>query len=263
VGNLKGNNLRIGLLAILAVAVFGITLVHAQHYLVGVKAGDWIEYGYTVTWTGNGSEPSYVTDAKKLEWVRVDVLSLAGTTATINETLHYTNSSQTSQSYDINVQSSKVTGYEFLVASNLTAGDPLSPQTPDYTINQTATGLYAGAKRNVNILDTKSSKQGSQSEIKIYWDQNTGIMVELYENQTDNTNPGANVETSIKATETNLWSANALDLFKNNQIYIVASIIILIIIVAATIALLRRKNPFLRTRRRKKPSHEHPPPSTH
>jgi hypothetical protein len=233
-------------------AVFGPTLVHAQYYLVGVKAGDWIEYGYTVTWIGNGTEPSYVTEAKKLEWVRVDVLSVTGTTATLNETLHYTNGTQTSQSYDINVQSGKVTGYEFLVASNLTAGDPLSPQTPDYAINQTVTGLFAGAKRNVNILDSKSSNQGSQSEIKMYWDQNTGIMVELYENQTDNTNPGAYVETSMKAIETNLWSANALDLVQNNLIYIIASIII-IIVIAATITLRRRKKPLSRTRRRKKP----------
>jgi len=248
--NLKGNNLRTVLLAILVAAVFAPTLVHAKDYTVGVKAGDWIKYGQiTVTWTGNGTEPSSVTDAKKIDWLRIDILSVTGTTASLNFTKHYNNGTQTFQSYDVDVQSGS-SGQVYLVASNLTSGDSLSPQTPESTINQTVTRPYAGANRNVNIIDFKSSYEGYPSEYEIYWDQNTGIMVELYTNYTDSTNPDVYVEESIKATETNLWSANALDLIQNNLIYIIAGIVVMIIIVAATIAL----------RRRKPPSPQQPPP---
>ena len=252
--NLKRNNLKIGLLAILVVAVFASTLVHAKEYTVGVKAGDWVKYGQiTVTWAGNGTEPSSVTDAKKLDWVRIDVLSVAGTTASLNITEYYNNGTQTFQSYDVDVQSGS-NGVAFLVASNLTSGDPLGPQTPETTINQTVTGLYAGANRNVNIIDSKSSYQGYPSEYKIYWDQNTGMMVEEYTNQTDYTNPAAYEEVSVKATETNMWSANALDLIQNNLIYIIAGVAVIIVIVAATIAVRRRKPP--------SPQQPPPPPSS-
>jgi len=248
--DLKGNNLGTVLLVILVAAVFAPTLVHAKDYTVGVKAGDWVKYGQiTVTWTGNGTEPSSVTDAKKLDWVRIDVLSVAGTTANLNLTAHYNNGTQTFQNYDTDVQSGSA-GPAYLVASNLTSGDPISPQTPEITINQTVTRLYAGANRNVNIIDAKSSYQGYLSETQFYWDQDTGIMVELYTNQTDYTNPGAYEEVSLKATETNLWSANVLDLIQNNLIYIIAGIAVIIVIVAATIVL----------RRRKTPSPQQPPP---
>jgi hypothetical protein len=252
--NLKGNNLRIGWLAILVVMAVTPTLVHAKDYTVGVKAGDWVKYGQiTVTWTGNGTEPSSVTDLKKVDWVRIDILSVEGTTANLNFTQHFNNGTQTFQSMTTDVQSGNSgAGLAFLVASNLTFGDPLSPQTPQTVINQTVTGLYAGANRNVNMIDSVSSFQGYTSEYKLYWDQTTGILVELYTNQTGLAGPGSYEELSLKATETNLWSANASDLIQNNLIYIIAGIAAVIVIVAAATTIVLR--------RRKTPSPEQPPP---
>jgi len=232
-------------------ALFAPTLIHSQDYAlpllspVGVKAGDWVKYGQiTVNWIGNGTAPSFVTNEMKVDWFRIDILSVAGTTANLNDTVHYLNGTQTSQSFDVDVQSGNMSGFLFLAASNLTTGDPLSPQTPQFTINQTVTRTYAGAYRAVNILDSTSSL----GETKIYWDQNTGIMVEIYENITlGPTYPGGYIEASWKATETNLWSANALDLMQNNLIYIIAGVAVLIVFVAATIVLRRRKPPFAST----------------
>jgi len=253
--NSKANNLKLALLAILVATVFAPTLVHAKDYAVGVKAGDWIKYGQiTITWTGNGTEPSYITDAKKLDWVRIDVLSVEDTTASMNVTAHYNNGTQTTDSFDADVQSSN-TGGMYLLASNLTAGDPLTPQIPATTINRTVTRMYAGANRNVNMIDAESSYTGYPSQYKIYWDQNTGIMVEQYTNQTDLTNPSSYEEVSLIATETNLWSGNALDLIQNNLIYIIAGTAAIIVVIAAAIVLRRRKPP---TSQQPSP----PPPST-
>jgi hypothetical protein len=265
-GNLKGNSLRTGLVVVLVVAVLASTMVHAKDYTVGVKAGDWVKYGQvTVTWTGNGTEPSSITEAKKMDWVRIDVISVAGTTASLNLTVHYNNGTQTYQGSDIDVQSSGGSGGMFLVASNLTSGDPVSPQRSEYTINQTVTRMYAGANRNVNIIDLKSSSEGptgdSTGESSIYWDQNTGILVEFYINQTNPTNPSGLIEESVKATETNLWSANALDLIQNNLIYIIAGIAVIIVIVAASIVLRRRKTPSSQQPLPSPPSTPSPPPS--
>lgn len=246
--NLKGNSLRIGLLVIFVSAVFSPTLVQAQDYTIGVKAGDWVKYGQvTFTWTGNGTEPSYITDEKKIDWMRIDVLNVTGTTASLNFTTHYNNNgTQTFLSFDVDVQIRNGMESAFLIASNLTAGDQLIPGTPR-TINQTVTRMYAGADRTVNMLDSTSSV----GETKTYWDKKTGIMVEAYANLTFGpAYPGGYIEESWKATETNLWSANALDRIQNNLVYIIAGVATIIIIVAATIVL----------RRRKPPSSQQPPP---
>lgn len=248
------------MLAILVAAVFAPTLVHAKDYTLGVKAGDWIKYGQiTFTWTGNGTEPLYITETKKVDWVRIDVLSVSGTTASLNQTVHFNNGTQTSQSLETDVQSSNSAGTSSLIASNLAAGDPLGPQTPGTTINQTVTRMYVGENRNVNIVDYKANETIAQVnypfEYKTYWDQSTGVMVELYMNATDIANSGGYEEISFKATETNLWSASALDIIQNNLIYIIAGIAVIIVIVAATIVLRRRKPPSFQ----EPPS---PPPST-
>lgn len=132
---------------------------------------------------------------------------------------------------------------DYLVASNLTVGDPFDPTVPEFTINQTVTRMYVGANRNVNVETTKLNISGYSDEFNEYWDQNTGAMVELYNKDTDLTNSSAYLEVSFKATETNLWSASALDLIQNNLVYIVAGIAVLIVIVAATVVLRRRKPP--------------------
>jgi hypothetical protein len=266
VRNLKGNNLGIGLLIILVAAVFAPTMVHAKDYAVGVKVGDWVKYGQiTVTWTGNGTEPSYVIETKKVDWVRIDVLSVVGTTASLNQTVHFNNDTQTFQRLDTDVQSSNSIGTSYIVASNLTAGDPLSPQTPGTTINQTLTGLYAGANRKVNIIDYKANltagRVNYQFEYRIHWDQSTGVMVELYTNATDLTNSDGYQEISFKVTETNLWSTSALDIIQNNLIYIIAGIAVIIVIAAATIALRRRKPPSPQQPLPPPPSTPPPPPS--
>jgi hypothetical protein len=181
--------------------------------------------------------------------MRTDVLNVTGTTAGLNFTTHYNNGTQTFLSLDVNVQIRNGIGSEFLIASNLTPGDQLTQQTSE-TINQTVTRMYAGADRTVNMLDL-TSRIG---ETKTYWDQKTGIMVETYANITlGPAYPGGYIEESWKATETNLWSANALDIVQNNLIYITAAVAAIIVIVAATIVLRRRKTPS---------PQQPPPPST-
>jgi hypothetical protein len=262
--SLIGNNLRIGLLVILVVAVFAPTLVHAKDYTLGVKAGDWVKYGqFVVNWGGNATEPSDLQEIK-LDWVRMDVLSVTGTAASLNFTIQYSNGTQLSENFEDDVQTSNLVGTSYIIASNLTAGDPLNPQTQD-VIDQTVTGMYAGANRNVNVLDYKGNNTVAQVnypyEYRTYWDQNTGVMVELYTNQTFVGISGGYEEISFKATETNLWSANPLDFIQNDLIYIIAGIAVIIAIVAATIVLRRRKTPTSQQPLPPPPSTPPPPPS--
>lgn len=172
--------------------------VHAVSYNVGLREGDWIKYGqFKVTWRGNGTEPSNVAEEKKIDWVRVDVENVSGTTVTVNVTVAYNNGTQTSQIGSEDVASGFLSGSALteltLIASNLKNGDQIFNYTllpyhppPGFvlpTINQTTWGIYAGAVRNVNLLDLNETFSSMNSTLtftdRIYWDQSTGAVVWL------------------------------------------------------------------------------------
>jgi len=220
-------------------------LVRAVDYKVGVKSGDWIKYGqFNVTWTGSGTEPSTVAKEKNVDWMRIDVQSVSGTTVTLNGTVHYNNGTQTSQNFSGDVASGQgMTSIRVLIASNLKAGDPVLNQAGSPTINQTTSRTYAGASRSVNLLEASSASDSQPITLRIYWDQGTGAMVEMYMRIPDSSNLDAYIETSIKATETNMWSADLAAMLNDNLIYIVAGIVVVIVIIVAAIVLRRKKTP--------------------
>lgn len=168
-------------------------------------------------------------------------------------TTHYINGTQapsTSTSVDLN-SSTGMSGGALLIAGNLKSGDSLGPgfQPNALTINRTVTGIYAGAYRNVNVLDITTSinsfVDGNQTvTLRYYWDQSTGIMVEMYRSILNTSNPTAYTEVlSVKATETNMWSVDLLGLLSNNLVYIMAGIAVVIVVIAAAIVLRRKKPP--------------------
>lgn len=118
--NLEEAYLKIVPLMILVVVLISPTLVRAANYNVGVKVGDWVKYGQvTVTWSGNVTEPSYVTDEEKIDWLKMEVESISGTTVSFNVTAHLNNGTQTPpQSSDIDMTGNAMSGI-FLIASNL------------------------------------------------------------------------------------------------------------------------------------------------
>jgi hypothetical protein len=228
-------------LAVLVLAVFMPMLARSANYVVGVRGGDWVKYGQvTVNWNGTGTEPGSITEAKKMIWVRLDILSVVGTTVSLNSTLHFSNGTEISQSESVDVNDGRsMSGMGFVIASNLMAGDPITPETPEATINETVTGEYAGASRKVNVVHIVVSS----GEIRDYWDQSTGVMVEYYFKQPDYSNPGAYEEASVKATETNMWTTGLLGPLSDYLIYIVVGAVAVVIIIVGIIAFRRRKPP--------------------
>jgi hypothetical protein len=244
----KTYSVTVILTVLFALIVFHPLLAQAVDYTVGVKSGDWIKYGqFTVNWTGNGTEPSYITDEKKIDWARIDVENVSGTTVTLNVTTHYNNGTLTNQSDTEDVANKGMTGF-FLIASNLKSGDRITNGTISPIVNQTTTGTYAGATRNVNLVNTTTTGYGNLTlTSRICWDQSTGIMVEAYtkapgyESPSADENPSGYMEMSIKATETNMWSSDIIGTLTSNPIYIIVIVIIVIVVVVAGLIVVRRK----------------------
>jgi hypothetical protein len=241
---------------LMAIAV-SIPLVQPADYKVGVKIGDWTKYSHKIAWSpiGNGTEPSYITDAKKIDWSRCDVENVSGAVVTFNLTAHYSNGTQTSLTFDENVTTGfSASGMSFgfilpFIAANLTQGDPLVTRLGATIVNQTTTGIYASANRNVNFLERTWSIDNLTATNRVYWDRETGVLVEGYEDipaySTLEATPGDQVvtgyeESSLKVIETNMWSADLIGTILSNFDVIITGVLVAIAIIV-TILVLRRK----------------------
>jgi len=224
-------------------------LALAVEYTLGVKDGDWVKYGQvTVSWSGNGTEPAQIVELEKVQWLRVDFENASGTTVLANITIQFNNGTQqfANQTQDV-TGNTRMTSSLFLIASNLKGGDPIANQQDSPTINQTTTGTYAGAGRNVNLLEATSTVLNQTVTSNVTWDQNTGVMVETYSKTPYPPTPGGYIEISFKATETNLWSPDLTGFFSDNLLFIIAGILIAAIVITIAVILKRKPQPTTQT----------------
>jgi hypothetical protein len=163
---------------------------------VGVKAGDWIKIEYkTSGWPAGQPYP---------EWLKLEFLSVEGTSANTGATLHL--SDGTEQSYTVPLDAASGGGGTSLglsglvIFSNLTTADSLYISGyGDVTIEGETARTYAGAERTV--IYASFSQGGAQQTY--YWDKQTGVGVEA-----SYVSGGATL--TGKATETNMWEATTV-----------------------------------------------------
>ena len=161
---------------------------------VGIKAGDWIKFTYTITGLPAGQP--------YLEWLRLECLGVNGTIANLKVTRHGSDGTEHSDTGPIDVVSG---GTQFpplagiVVPANRTIGDSIYiAGYGNVAIEGEATRPYAGANRTVLY----ASFSAGETQVTYYWDKLTGVMVEL-----STTTP--NVIAIAKATDTNMWRATA------------------------------------------------------
>jgi len=153
---------------------------------VGVKAGDWIRYNYTVT----GAPPGTTLP----QWMKVEFLSVEGTTATVRVTMHMSDGSEQNQTMAFDAVAG---GEGIVIPVNLTTGDSIYISGyGEVTIEGETVRTYAGAKRTAIY----TSFTLYEIYCTFYWDKETGVLVELSQ-----ISGGMNV--TIRATETNMWEA--------------------------------------------------------
>jgi len=214
--------------------------VLATDYNVGVKPGDWIRYDCTT------SGVSGVPDLNPIQWFKADITGVNGTTIRMTLTLHRKNGTENSDNIVFDIKSVQVTGpYGMMMAigANLKRGDQFSPELlSGDRLNDTVSRLYAGATRSANVFD--ASYNGGRQRYMGYWDQATGIMVELYQHVDDDTF-GEYTE-FIKVTETNMWNHDLMWLFLDN---LPAILIVAFAVIVVALLMNRRKNIRQRTDR--------------
>lgn len=142
--------------------------VEAGH--VGFKPGDWVKYDYTFTgWPTGETYP---------DWLKLEFLSVEGTTATVRFTQHVSDGTQHSGNATVDIASDVEVPVlaGIVIYANRTIGDSVYlAEYGNATIEGEATRTYARASRIV--VYTRLSY--NEADVTFYWDKLTGVMVEI------------------------------------------------------------------------------------
>jgi len=213
-------------------------------YSVGVRAGDWVKYRGTASGLGSGE----FLGLSGMDWMKGEVLSVSGTTVTVQMTAHYKNVSEQVQRLVGDMASSSGNLTFMIMLAGLEKGDafPLAmfgSGEVGLVINDTVSRTYLGASRGVNVLSISVSEDYASVEAHAYWDQVTGVLMEL---SMQVSAMGQTMQMSIEAIETNMWSAGLLGgsvsgLLADSFICIVGIAAVTVIVVSAVLLMRRRK----------------------
>jgi hypothetical protein len=158
---------------------------------VGVKAGDWIKCEYV----SGGSPPSGA-----LQWVRVECLSVTGTTATLRVTFKPADGAEQTgiMTWDVASGVGNMT-FQALIPANSKTGDTVKViDGGNVTIAGEKAGTYAGASRTV----VYASLMQGDTQFSYCWDKETGIVVEVTLTQ-------GSTSATYKATSTSIWQTSS------------------------------------------------------
>jgi len=208
-------------IALLVLTILTVNLANAE-LGVGVKHGDWMEYG--VSYEGL---PELAANFFGYEIIDVNnnVLTIKGTT-------NYSNGTIETENYVVDIFKNSFKDFDgFIIPSPI--GEDLSffsgdINRGDLNISSFETKEYSGANRDVAI--TNFSRDDSSS-IYIY-DRSHGILVEYQRFESD-------YSLSVKLENTNLWSSKIFGI-EPNYFYVLTSLIVLIIGVALFLTLRKR-----------------------
>src|SRR5438876_708739 len=160
--------------------------VRAVTFQIGVKVGDFVDYGL-VSFSTNSTSPlgfdqfNHVSDVYDI----VTSVDAAVGNVTLRQTYSFDNGTASrSVVLQGNVQTGKGNLTQFLIPGGLNAGDLVPVSYSSFTgsisamINETVTRFYAGAVRTVNLFGIASSFSGLEITSRVYYDQASGFLLE-------------------------------------------------------------------------------------
>lgn len=149
-------------------------------YRVGVRAGDWCRYGVSdFHWESthpNATIPPEMEGGGPLDWVRLEVVEVSGTSVTVEMTMRFKNGTEESARTGGDVGTGMGNLTFFLFPAGLSKGEALPAGA---IVNDTVARTYAGVVREVNLLSYSFSMPGMSMSYEIYFDRGTGIMCEM------------------------------------------------------------------------------------
>jgi hypothetical protein len=184
---------------------------------VGVKKGDWIEYG--VTYTGSPSQ------GHDVDWARLAVTNVQGTNISVSITSRYPNGTTEVFNSTLNLATGHLID-DFIIPAHLNAGEIFLDQNlGNVTISRSYQHTYSGASRTVLYASTTQNTY--------VWDQATGVSVEGTSQQ-----PTYSMHTIIENTNI-WWPSQGYDLYL--LLLVSIAVIVAVVAVAMFVTLYKKK----------------------
>jgi len=241
----------VALLLLLMTSMSCLVRGDAEDDVVGVKAGDWVEY--RVMHGGTGNQAWMGLFAFDVKTIMVEVVNVTDGTVWLRETWYKTDGSILH-----NRTHSAQSGIRYLIPANSTPGDCIDTipmevsinqwEYVDLTLNDTVPRSYGGVTREANRLMYSQLKHDGLVDLwanwtlEQYWDKPTGFLLETTYQMyfIDNPNDWSGIKMEI--ADTNMWEMEKPP--QQSFLWLAAIPIGVVIIAAVTIKLRnnRKKN---------------------
>jgi hypothetical protein len=228
---MKNNSRDIIFFMALGELVVFMMLVSVGFATIGIKEGDWGKYKIEII---PEEMEKYFGAIKEIEWIKVEAKSICDTTVTAEQTLHFKNGTEETETIGDALASG------FIIEAELGEGDEVTAEFsgPGTTkkINGTVSRIYAGASRKVNYVEFTVEQYNTTSTMKVYWDKKTGIICEISTSFSEFMGQPVEMPLLYKITDTNLWTVSIW-----MQWWFWVIIVIIVIVAAGSVALLLRR----------------------
>jgi hypothetical protein len=199
--------------AILIAGAFGQT----STVTVGVSTGEFFKYNLTYFWASSNqadSVPASLLQKNATDFFQIDVLSVGGRSVGLQETWSFLDGTRTIQTIIEAVGNATSDSFIFVYSANINVGNPLFPAESDlpYRVNQTVSRSYNGVARETNhVAITRTDVQNETfTSIDIYFDKQTGVLVEGTLIDIYSATPNQTFTTHIALKESSVWEVSSL-----------------------------------------------------
>ena len=255
------------ILSILCFAIIAQVSAQTATANVGVSVGNYFRYRVTFFWNStdpSDSIPLDLLDGNTTEYLQATINTIDLTAVTISTIQHYLDGREVPSEQLTDVSTGNGNSV-LLYASNLNAGSYLFPQVPQPPIiNDTVSREYAGSSRQTNLVeyrqtnvDTPSGQSYVYRYVMLYFDRQTGILVEAYFEDVSSDKPNQTISRDVKLYETNAWTTSNTDgdgngggngdgttasWFTTEMLYIIIIVVVLVVAIASVLLFRRRKS---------------------
>ncbi len=202
--------------------------VLAETRTPGVSVGDSFTYTYNLDMNTNGSLPTMpelfqqlVDQAKSIEWVKLTITGVSGTSVSADTLLHFKNGTEQTSAASTDIATGEGSLGFFLIASNLGPNDQIQ-QGSNEIINETVTRNYGDTSRQLNHEIINMDYNVTQEELtgfniagplqqsnteSIYWDKQSGILTDMsYHMVTQSEQVNADITLGVTLIESSVFT---------------------------------------------------------
>ncbi len=186
----------------------------SEKFKPGVSTGDTFLYTFNVFWNPpdpDQAAPASVAELNNTEWVKIIVHNTAGPIVTMNTTTHFKNRTEINAQIWVNILNGEGNGFGFIIAPNLKPNQlayHMGDSNHYFLLKEELVKNYTFGERTVlrAVVNNTSSDEYVLISHEMYFDKETGVMLEWRITQIPKNAPDANISLVWKIMEFHVTS---------------------------------------------------------